>query len=83
VRGLLISDLRAAFVGDPAARNFPEILIGYPGVTLPQCAQPSHAGEPGPIRRADRISAGPYLVLCRTGSDETENIARHGRVVAA
>ncbi|UEM16348.1 serine O-acetyltransferase [Bradyrhizobium barranii subsp. barranii] len=33
VRGLLISDLRAAFVGDPAARNFPEILIGYPGMT--------------------------------------------------
>ena len=33
VRGLLISDLRAAFVGDPAAKNFPEILIGYPGMT--------------------------------------------------
>ncbi|UWU95792.1 serine O-acetyltransferase EpsC [Bradyrhizobium sp. CB1015] len=33
VRGLLIDDLRAAFVGDPAARNFPEILIGYPGMT--------------------------------------------------
>jgi serine O-acetyltransferase len=33
IRGLLISDLRAAFVGDPAARNFPEILIGYPGMT--------------------------------------------------
>jgi serine O-acetyltransferase len=33
LRGILISDLRAAFVGDPAARNFPEILIGYPGMT--------------------------------------------------
>jgi serine O-acetyltransferase len=33
VRGLLISDLRAAFIGDPAARDFPEILIGYPGMT--------------------------------------------------
>jgi serine O-acetyltransferase len=33
VRGLLVSDLRAAFIGDPAARNFPEILIGYPGMT--------------------------------------------------
>jgi serine O-acetyltransferase len=33
LRGLLISDLRAAFVGDPAAKNFPEILIGYPGMT--------------------------------------------------
>lgn len=33
IRGLLVSDLRAAFVGDPAATNFPEILIGYPGMT--------------------------------------------------
>jgi serine O-acetyltransferase len=33
LRGILINDLRAAFVGDPAARNFPEILIGYPGMT--------------------------------------------------
>jgi serine O-acetyltransferase len=32
-RGVLVSDLRAAFVGDPAASNFPEILIGYPGMT--------------------------------------------------
>ncbi|MGZ5872076.1 MAG: serine O-acetyltransferase EpsC [Bradyrhizobium sp.] len=32
-RGVLVSDLRAAFVGDPAATNFPEILIGYPGMT--------------------------------------------------
>jgi serine O-acetyltransferase len=33
VRGILIQDLRAAFVGDPAAKSFPEILIGYPGMT--------------------------------------------------
>ncbi|UFZ05111.1 serine acetyltransferase [Bradyrhizobium ontarionense] len=33
LRGVLISDLRAAFVGDPAAKSFPEILIGYPGMT--------------------------------------------------
>lgn len=33
IRGLLVSDLRAAFIGDPAATNFPEILIGYPGMT--------------------------------------------------
>lgn len=33
IRGLLVSDLRAAFVGDPAATSFPEILIGYPGMT--------------------------------------------------
>ncbi len=28
LRGVPISDLRAAFVGDPAAKSFPEILIG-------------------------------------------------------
>jgi serine O-acetyltransferase len=28
-----VSDLRAAFDGDPAATNYPEILIGYPGMT--------------------------------------------------
>ncbi|MGJ4889378.1 serine O-acetyltransferase EpsC [Bradyrhizobium sp. HKCCYLRH3099] len=33
LRGILISDLRAAFVGDPAAKSFPEIPIGYPGMT--------------------------------------------------
>src|SRR5258708_30102260 len=33
VRGLLINDLRAAFVGDPPARNFPALLIRYPGMT--------------------------------------------------
>jgi serine O-acetyltransferase len=33
IRGLLVSDLRAAFDGDPAATNYPEILIGYPGMT--------------------------------------------------
>jgi serine O-acetyltransferase len=31
-RGLLVSDLRAAFIGDPAATCLPEILIGYPGM---------------------------------------------------
>jgi serine O-acetyltransferase len=33
IRGFLVSDLRAAFDGDPAATNYPEILIGYPGMT--------------------------------------------------
>ncbi|MDQ8728172.1 serine O-acetyltransferase EpsC [Bradyrhizobium sp. LHD-71] len=32
IRGLLVEDLRAAYVGDPAASSFPEILIGYPGM---------------------------------------------------
>jgi serine O-acetyltransferase len=33
IRGLLVNDLRAAFAGDPAAVGFPEILLGYPGMT--------------------------------------------------
>lgn len=33
IRGQLVGDLRAAYIGDPAATNFPEILIGYPGMT--------------------------------------------------
>ena len=33
IRALLVSDLRAAFQGDPAATNFPEILLGYSGMT--------------------------------------------------
>lgn len=33
IRGVLVSDLTAAFRGDPAATNFPEILLGYPGMT--------------------------------------------------
>lgn len=33
IRATLVGDLRAAFVGDPAATSFPEILLGYPGMT--------------------------------------------------
>jgi serine O-acetyltransferase len=33
IRGLLVHDLRAAYVGDPAAQGFPEIILGYPGMT--------------------------------------------------
>jgi serine O-acetyltransferase len=33
IRGMLVSDLRAAYLGDPAARGFPEIILGYPGMT--------------------------------------------------
>jgi serine O-acetyltransferase len=33
IRGLLVNDLRAAFAGDPAAAGYPEILLGYPGMT--------------------------------------------------
>jgi serine O-acetyltransferase len=33
IRGVLVSDLSAAYEGDPAAPNYSEILIVYPGVT--------------------------------------------------
>ncbi len=33
VRGLLVSDLRAAYAGDPAATGYSEILLVYPGLT--------------------------------------------------
>ncbi|WP_152044939.1 serine O-acetyltransferase EpsC [Aureimonas psammosilenae] len=33
IRGLLVSDLRAAYEGDPAATGFSEILLVYPGIT--------------------------------------------------
>jgi serine O-acetyltransferase len=33
IRGLLVNDLRAAYAGDPAAQGFPEIILGYPGMT--------------------------------------------------
>lgn len=33
IRGLLVSDLRAAYAGDPAATGYSEILLVYPGLT--------------------------------------------------
>lgn len=33
IRGLLVSDLRAAYDGDPAATGYSEILLIYPGMT--------------------------------------------------
>jgi len=33
IRRLLVSDLRAAYLGDPAAQGFPEIILGYPGMS--------------------------------------------------
>ena len=33
IRGLLVSDLRAAYDGDPAATGYSEILLVYPGLT--------------------------------------------------
>ncbi|MBV8187477.1 MAG: serine acetyltransferase [Alphaproteobacteria bacterium] len=33
IRGLLVSDLKAAYTGDPAATGYSEILLVYPGMT--------------------------------------------------
>lgn len=33
VRGLIVSDLQAAYAGDPAATGYSEILLVYPGLT--------------------------------------------------
>jgi serine O-acetyltransferase len=33
IRALLVSDLKAAFQGDPAATSYPEILLSYPGMS--------------------------------------------------
>jgi serine O-acetyltransferase len=33
IRGLLVSDLRAAYAGDPAAGSHSEVLLVYPGMT--------------------------------------------------
>jgi serine O-acetyltransferase len=33
IRAKLVKDLHAAYRGDPAATNYPEILLGYPGMT--------------------------------------------------
>lgn len=33
IRNLIVSDLMAAYAGDPAATSYPEIMLGYPGMT--------------------------------------------------
>jgi serine O-acetyltransferase len=67
VRGLLISDLRAAFVGDPAARNFPEILIGYPGMTAIIHHRLAHLLHRQNARLVARLMA--EIAHARTGID--------------
>lgn len=32
IRNLVVSDLMAAYAGDPAASSFPEIMLSYPGI---------------------------------------------------
>jgi len=67
VRGLLVSDLRAAFVGDPAARNYPEILIGYPGMTAIIHHRLAHILHRQDARLVARLMA--EIAHARTGID--------------
>ena len=43
IRALLVSDLLAAFDGDPAATSYPEILLGYPGMIATVYHRLAHA----------------------------------------
>ena len=43
IRNLLVSDLRAAFAGDPAATGYPEIMLGYPGMIATLSYRIAHA----------------------------------------
>lgn len=43
IRGLLVSDLRAAYQGDPAATSISEVLLCYPGVTAVSYFRIGHA----------------------------------------
>ncbi len=43
IRAVLVSDLHAAYQGDPAATNISEILLSYPGVKAVTCYRLAHA----------------------------------------
>ncbi|GAA4335079.1 serine acetyltransferase [Pigmentiphaga soli] len=43
IRAVLVSDLHAAYQGDPAATNISEILLSYPGVKAITCHRIAHA----------------------------------------
>jgi serine O-acetyltransferase len=67
LRGILVSDLRAAYVGDPAANNFPEILIGYPGMTAIIHHRLAHVLHQQGARLVARMMA--EIAHSRTGID--------------
>ena len=67
IRGLLVNDLRAAFAGDPAAAGFPEILLGYPGMTAILHYRLAHAlHELGALLLARLVSE---IARSKTGID--------------
>ena len=67
LRGVLVNDLRAAFVGDPAATNFPEILIGCPGMTAIIHHRLAHVLHQQGARLVARMMA--EIAHSRTGID--------------
>src|SRR5207244_1275863 len=67
VRARLISDLWGAFVGHPAARNFPEILSGYPGMTAIIHHRLAHLLHRQNARLVARLMA--EIAHARTGID--------------
>lgn len=60
VRGALVTDLRAAYDGDPAATSLPEILLGYPGMAAVICHRLAHVlhglGAPLPARLISAVA---------------------------
>jgi serine O-acetyltransferase len=60
IRDLLVSDLQAAYQGDPAATSMPEILLCYPGMTATIYHRFAHAlytlGAPFLARLISRIA---------------------------
>lgn len=67
IRGQLVSDLRAAYAGDPAATNYPEILIGYPGMTAIIAYRLAHALHELGARLLARLVS--EIAHARTGID--------------
>ena len=67
IRGLLKSDVSAAYDGDPAAKSYEEIVISYPCI-IAICHVPDRprvARPPRPINPADHVRARPL----KTGID--------------
>ena len=61
IRGLLVSDLRAAYAGDPAGTGYSEILLVYPGITAIIHHRLAHAlhGSASPLAGAHHHRASP------------------------
>jgi len=67
IRALIVSDLRAAYQGDPAALSISEILLCYPGVTAIMLHRFSHALHLHGARLIARMIS--EIAHARTGVD--------------